>query len=77
MLGKRLALLILTTAVIGAGCGMSRPAPMPAPKGVTNRTVRTTPTPKTHRMTPIHKTPKTHKARPTHKTLRPAPKHRP
>lgn len=75
MFVKRLALLIVTTAVIGTGCGMSRPAPMPAPKGIT-------PSTRTHRMTPTHKTNKTtptHKMRkmtPTHKTHRPAPTHR-
>lgn len=44
MLGKRLALLILTTAVIGTGCGTPRPAPSPAPKGTLNRPTGTTPT---------------------------------
>lgn len=38
MLGKRIALLVLTTAVIGTGCTVSRPAPSPAPKSTTPST---------------------------------------
>ena len=67
MFKKQLALLILTTAVIGAGCGVSRPAPMPAPKGI--RTTRT------HKMTPHHKSPM-HKMRMPTKPMHKMPAHK-